>query len=115
MVQGVTGGHERALELTQIDKHSSLSIWLATHRHFSTIGMTMNAAARFRFNRTLKGVCGFKPELLAEFIHHGIRISLCVWRLTRHCGWERQSSTAAAVLATRSGPSIGCNQKCLKQ
>src|SRR5215475_12191013 len=64
MVQGVTGGHERALELTQIDEHSSLSIWLATHRHFSAIGMTMNAAARFRFDRTLKGVCGFKPKLL---------------------------------------------------
>ena len=38
---------------------------------------------------------------------HLTPIYLWVWTLSRHFGWVRQYSMAAAVLATRSGPSIG--------
>ena len=48
---------------------------------------------------------------LAEDLHHAIPRYLWVCRLSRHCGWARQYSTASRVFFSRSGPSIGCSSR----
>ena len=113
MVELLVQRRERSLDVGKVDHPARLRPRLALDVNGHVKRVTVEPSALVIGRDVRQPVRGLERELL-EDRDHGMPRYLCVCTLNRQRGCARQYSMAAAVCASRSGPSIGCRKKCVK-
>src|SRR5688572_9314853 len=103
-------GTERGLEVGEIHHPAGVFADLAFDRYAHGERVPVQPCTLVPFRHVRQPVRGLERELLEE-PHHRMPSALWVCTLRRQRGCARQYATAAFVLASTSGPSMGCRKK----
>jgi inner membrane transporter RhtA len=108
VVKLVADRRERLADVGEVHHPAGAGRDLAADVHLDPERVPVQPRALVARGHVRQPVRGLEAEL-PEDLHHRIPRYLWVCTLSCHRGWARQYSTAARVLAVRSGPSIGCS------